>query len=176
MAKKSKEKERPSALPGLFKRGRASEWLTLAANIGVIIGLVLVILELNQNQTMMRAQTRHELSTTLVELLLESATNQQLSSVMYRASQGQEVTPEELYQFRMRSNALLRYWEDVHYQYRLGLYDEEEFSRQRLVWRNSLTTAPGFRKEWCDTRQWYSTEYAAEMDSMLPEGACAAAE
>lgn len=155
---------------------RIGQWLALGANVGVLIGLILVIMELNQNQTMMRAQTRHELASSLVDILMASATNEQLSTVMYRASGGQEVSPEELYQFRMRSNALLRYWENVHYQYRLGLYDEEEFSKQRLVWKRSLTTAPGFRQEWCGTRQLYSSEFAAEMDGMLEPGACPAVE
>jgi len=48
-----------------------------------------------------------------------------------RAGRGEQLTGDEQFQFRLRSNALFRYWEDVHYQYRLGLYDEEEYSRQK---------------------------------------------
>ena len=38
-----------------------TRWLTLGANAGVLIGLVLLIMELDQNRDLMRAQTRHEL-------------------------------------------------------------------------------------------------------------------
>jgi len=36
--------------------GTVNKWLTLSANIGVVIGLVLLILELNQNSALVRAQ------------------------------------------------------------------------------------------------------------------------
>lgn len=78
---------------------------------------------------MTRAQTRHQLSAGIVSLLFDTANNQQLADLMYRGPQGSQLTLTEEYQFDMRSNALLRYWEDVHYQYRMGLYDEEEFDR-----------------------------------------------
>ena len=103
------------------------QWIALAAaNGGTIVGLVMVIMQLQQNRTLMRAQVRHELATTIVDLLNSSASNSQLASVLRRTGRGEPLTEDEQFQFRLRSNALLRYWEDVHYQYRQGLYDEVE--------------------------------------------------
>ena len=97
---------------------RLTRWLTLYANVGVLIGIILVIVELDQNRKTMRAQTRHELSMGIVDLLQTPATNEQLADVMYRAAAGLELTPPEQLQYEMRTNALFRSWEDVHYQYR----------------------------------------------------------
>ena len=36
--------------------GRLNSWLTLGANIGVLIGIILILIELNQNADLMRAQ------------------------------------------------------------------------------------------------------------------------
>lgn len=36
-----------------------NSWLTLGANLGVLIGIILTLVELNQNATMMRGQTRN---------------------------------------------------------------------------------------------------------------------
>ena len=44
-------------------------WLTIGANLGVLIGLLLLIAELNQNRDMMRAQVRHDLAMGIVDLL-----------------------------------------------------------------------------------------------------------
>lgn len=152
--------------------GRLTRWLTLGANVAVLAGLALVIVELSQNREMMRAQTRHQVAAGIVDLLLVPAGNQQLADLMYRADTGGELTPQEEFQFTMRTNALLRYWEDVHYQYRVGLYDEVEFSRQREAWRSALHRSKGMRTYWCKVRTLYSPEYMSEMDKLLPEPEC----
>lgn len=168
----SLEQEPPVAERRVVTFEGFSGWLALGANIVTILGLLVVVVELNENRRMMRAQTRHELSANIVTLLLDTASNQQLAGVMYRGSQGAELTPAEHFQFDMRSNALLRYWEDVHYQYRMGLYDEEEFDRQRDAWRTTLRENQGFREYWCRVRALYSPSFADEMNRLLPSGAC----
>ena len=52
---------------------RLDRWLTLDANVGVLIGLGLVSYELVQNRELMRAQTRDQIATALVGLQIETA-------------------------------------------------------------------------------------------------------
>ena len=143
-------------------------WLTLGANLAVLLGIVLLIVELDQNREQMRAQTRHELSMGIVDLLQTPAENEQLADVLIRALAGESLSPAELFQFELRTNALFRYWENVHYQYREGLYDEVEFERQRNAWAASMKNAKITRDYWCRVRSRYSPQYAAEMDALLP--------
>jgi hypothetical protein len=149
-----------------------SGWFALGANIVTIIGLVVVVVELNQDQKVQRAQARHELSAAIVNVLMESADNQQLSDVIERAARGAQLTPTEQLQFEMRTNAILRYWEDVHYQYRMGLYDEEEFDRQRAAWSVTLRGSQGMRDYWCRVRTLYSPSFANELSRLLPSQSC----
>jgi hypothetical protein len=72
--------------------------------------------QLQQNRTLMRAQVRHQLAATIVDLLNTPASNSQLASLLRRGAAGEKLTDDEEFQFRLRSNALLRYWEDVHYE------------------------------------------------------------
>lgn len=95
---------------------RLAKWLTIGANLGVLLGLLLLIAELAQNREMMRAQIRHEMATGIVNLLQTPANNDQLAGVLLRGINGEELKPTELFQFELRTNALFRYWEDVHYQ------------------------------------------------------------
>lgn len=169
----SSQEQRPEPARRAVTFESLSGWFALGANLVTIAGLILVLLELDQNQKLTRAQTRHELSAGIVTLLLDTAENQQLSNVMYREAHGGPLTPSERYQFEVRSNALLRYWEDVHYQYRMGLYDEEEFDRQREAWSVTLRESQGFREYWCHVRARYSPSFANEMNRLLPPQACA---
>lgn len=144
-----------------------TRWLTLAANLAVLVGIGLLIVELQQNREQVRAQTRHELAMGIVDLLQTPASNPQLADVLYRAHAGEKLTPTEEFQFQLRTNALFRYWEDVHYQYRLGLYDDVEFERQRDAWQASMSNSPLARVYWCRVRSLYSPGFSAEMDGLL---------
>ena len=122
---------------------QTARWLSTLANVGVIVGIVLLVFELGQTRDLMRAQTRHDLSNSIVELLLVIAENPQLADVMHRGDAGEELSPAERYQYLTRSRALFRYWENVHYQYREGLYDRVEFDSQRDAWAGYLGASSG---------------------------------
>jgi len=151
---------------------KLTRWLSLGANLGVLAGIILLVVELDQNREMMRAQIRHELSMGIVDLLQTPANNEQLARVLYRAHAGEELTAEEQFQFELRTNALFRYWEDVHYQYRVGLYDETEFARQRDAWKASFAKSDRAQDYWCRMRSLYSPEFASELDSLIEGSAC----
>lgn len=140
--------------------------------MGVLIGILLLIVELNQNREMMRAQTRHDLAMGIVEMQHAAAENGELADIMRRASTGEELTPTEVLRHRLRLNSLLRYWEDVHYQYRLGLFDETEFSMQKEAWRSSFHGTPHLVKYWCETEDRYSGQFKLEIDELLPIDSC----
>ncbi len=57
-----------------------NRWLTLSANIGIVIGLILLIVELDQNRDMMRAQTRNVVAAETINLLTDIAYNDQYAA------------------------------------------------------------------------------------------------
>lgn len=151
---------------------RVTRWITIGANLAILVGLVLVLVELSQNRLMMRAQIRHDLSMGIVEMLNVPANNRQLSDVLYRAQTGEDLNGPDLFQFQLRTNALFRYWENVHYQYRLGLYDRAEFEKQRDAWQAFFASTPPGREYWCAVRTLYSLEFMTEMDQLMVDSQC----
>jgi len=151
---------------------RTSRWLATLGHLGVIVGLVLLVFELQQTRDLMRAQTRHDLSSSIVTLLLSIAENPELAHVMVRGDAGEELSPDEHYIYETRSRALFRYWENVHYQYRKGLYDPGEYASQRDAWAAYLGTSRGAASAWCGMRREFSPEFRAELDGVLPTTGC----
>jgi hypothetical protein len=151
---------------------RPARWLSLLANLGALVGILLIVVQLQQNRDLMRAQIRHDLAMGIVEMLNLPAGNAQLASVLRRGELGEPLTADEQFQFEVRSNALLRYWEDVHYQYRQGLYDEVEYSAQKQAWGATLRRSVGLATYWCKVRTLYSPLFRAELDALLAPGAC----
>ena len=121
---------------------------------------------------MMRAQTRYAVSQGIVDLLSLSAGNEQLASLLRRADSGEELTPDEYFQFQHRSFALFRYIENLHYQYQQGLFDEAEFLTQREAWKAYLNHSEAAVKAWCAFRHTVSPDFRAEIDGALERYTC----
>jgi hypothetical protein len=117
-------------------------------------------------------QTRNEISVGIVDLLSQVATDTQLAGLIRRADSGEVLTADEYVQYEHRSAAMFRYFENVHYQYRLGLYDETEFSKHKESWRSYFAVGKMRVALWCQYREITSAEFMAEIDSLLPTNSC----
>ena len=72
-----------------------NKWLALGANVAVLAGIGLLIFELQQNREIIRAQTRSQISSELTNLLSQVATDPELASLVRRADNGDDLTPDE---------------------------------------------------------------------------------
>ena len=161
-----------------MKVDRLNQWLTLAANLGVLAGILLLVFELGQNRDelaqnrqMIRAQTRNEVAVQLVDLMSHVAGDPELASILTRAWSGEELSATEVTQFNHRTIAMLRYFENVHYQYRQGLYDESEFETQQEAWRDYF--ANGVKEAfWCGYRHTLSPEFRTAFESLATVQPC----
>jgi hypothetical protein len=89
-----------------------NKWLNLAANTAVLIGIGLLVFELQQNRQMVRAQTRAEISSELTNLFSQVAGDPQLANLIRRANNGENLTPDEATQYGHPSAAMFRYFEN----------------------------------------------------------------
>ena len=150
---------------------RFNRWLTLGANLAVLVGLVFLVVEIKQNNDMMRAQTRNEISVQLVDLLSQVATSDELSSLLLRAESDESLSDEDEVQFQTRALAMLRYFENVHYQYRQGMYDEQEFSAQKEAWRRFMSIE-AYVSIWCSWKETFSSDFQVAFGALLAANSC----
>lgn len=140
--------------------------LQLLGNVGVVVGILLLVYELNQNRELMEAQTRHEIAQSIVEQLGELASDGDLADLARRARCGRLESGLEEDRYFSHVNSRLRYWEDAHFQYRRGLFDEAEFSAQREAWRAFIQ--PGATQEaWNRMKLSFSSEFVREIDALI---------
>ena len=138
----------------------------------MLVGILLLAYELNQNRQMMRAQTRTSLAQGVTDLVLTMASDEETSSLLARGEAGEDLTADEATRFRRFVIAQLRYHENVHYQYRIGLYDEGEFLAQRATWKNIVFSQKGNTDIFCSTRQNFSPAFVAEIEGLLTTYTC----
>jgi hypothetical protein len=154
-----------------MKKIDLGQTITILSNIGVLIGIVLLVFELNQSRQMMRAQTRTEIAQGSIDALNLRGTNGDVRDLWERASSEDGLPETERGQFSLLVSAVFRYHENVHYQYRLGLYDEAEFDAQRNAWRG-IYNQRGPAIVWCRNRNTFSPDFVAEINDLMTEFDC----
>ena len=155
-----------------LNKDELNRWLSLGANIGVVIGIVLLVVELSQNRDMIRAQTRNDLSWQVTDFLSRIATDEELSSLKRRAESGEDLTVEEEQRYSYHFFANIRIWENFHYQYRQGMFDDFEYQASRETWEKRAKMNKRFTKNWCSGFVNFSEEFKSEIDNLLDDNAC----
>jgi len=144
----------------------------LVSGVAVLVTLIYLIVQLRQNTATIRAQTRGLLtqqSIRVQSLLLE---NPHVAEVVAKSRKGEVLDDREELIDLTRCFVWFRHWENVHYQYRQGLYDEAEYLAQRraIAWRMNEGD-PALRRVWAGVKQRYSPDFVEEMESVIAEPA-----
>lgn len=151
---------------------RLNRWLALGANIGVLIGIILLVVELDQNRDMMRAQTQTEITAMNVAHSDVVAADAELADILRRARFGQELTPSDGVRYLYHASGTLEIWQHMYYQYEIGLFDQEEFAAQTRGFEMLATGSAGFRRIWCQFRPSSSEGFRGYLDEVYTELNC----
>jgi hypothetical protein len=152
---------------------RVSQGVQLAANLGVILSIMVLAYQIGEQRELMKAQNRTAAASEVIGLLVSEATDEGLVSAVRRSFDGEELSPDDRFRLDRISRAYFRFWENAHYQYRNGLYDETEFAVAREGWKYRLGR-PGVAAIWCDSVDRFSPEFVAEIERLLPSGSSCA--
>ena len=145
-----------------------NRWLGLLANLGVLVGIAFLAVEIQQNTNATKAQTRDALAQKQIELFLDIASDESSLALLRKgtASRSQEeLEPDEALGFLFLVQSNLRMWENEHYQYKAGLFDDDEFGPRLDRWR-VVARSPGRRWVWASVREGYSSEFRELMDDI----------
>lgn len=147
---------------------KTNKWLTLVANIAVVIGIMFLALELNQNSRMMQTQTRNAITASILDFQFDAETSGLRALAVKANEDPSTLTVEESRRVAQLYVSNLRLWENIHYQYRNGVFDEDEFNAERNSWRRLGERTPLLRGVYCQMKRFgsLSTAFVAEMDKL----------
>ncbi len=121
--------------------GKLNSWLTLGANIGVLIGLIILVVELDQNNDAVRAQIHQARSDNFESFMVELADTESLHPALtkFRSAGGtrdlsslQKLDADEKARIRTYYQGRLMGYDNLHFQYKNGFVDED-FYNVRVV-------------------------------------------
>ena len=121
------------------KDDSVNSWLTLSAYVGVVIGLILLLIELDQNSDLVRAQIHQARSDAHVWMKEDSADSEFLLPALekFRLAGGSKnmdamdamdaLTPIEAAHVKLSMEAAHQDYDNLFYQYQQGYLDEEYY-------------------------------------------------
>jgi hypothetical protein len=150
-----------------MKKIEFGQTIQILANIGVIAGIVFLAVELDQNNAQMTAQTRNNVAQSVIDNI-QMGMEPRLVTATLKLERGEPLTAEEDFLMGQLANATLRLWENTFYQYRVGLFDEEEIEADMVVWRE-LMQEDAFTDHWRERRSTYSRQFRDVIDNLIRE-------
>ena len=120
---------------------RLNQWLMIAANLGVLAGILFLAIEIEQNTTMTRAQTRDAMTEKQMAYYELVINNVEAENLVRRSGNISELdrTSDEFRKYVFIFLTQLRMWENELYQYRQGLFDTEEFQSRLYLWGDTMS-------------------------------------
>ncbi len=122
-----------------------NDWLNLAAKIGVIGGLIFLAIEINQNNELLRSETRQSLIANGVASL---TANLEHADVFARLGSWEALSAEDPLRLSFMYSLYMRNREFEYFQYMNGVLDEAswQFNQQVIVFNHSTELG----KKWWD--------------------------
>ena len=149
-----------------MKLDNLNKWLMLAANFGVIAGIMFLAVEIQQNNELLEAEARiNQLNTrnTTVNYIVE---NPAMTEVMHKLEIGENLTPKEETLLVWFLRDLFNRWEWQYQEYVSGFVQEESLNTD--AWDSWLNRSPIIKKVW-DGATGVSDEFRQYLEARITE-------
>jgi hypothetical protein len=148
---------------------KLNSWLTLGANVGVVIGLALLVYEINQNTEMMQAQINQNRTDTSMSEQQAVYNSDYVPALDVKIKNGEQLSDEELIRYDHIFRAFNRNMDNQLWQYDHGFLGENiPYSIRRAVRLVIAGNKLGIAA-WDETKQTFTSEYVAFVDNAIAD-------
>ena len=146
---------------------RLNRWLTLGANIGVLVGLLLLVAELRQTNSIAKAEAINVMtqnSYTILQMYREPRNIEALDRIK-EVGWGQLTSEEELLVSSVES-MVISHIQNAYIQHRLGVIDDEYFDA--VLWNLDQSLQYEWRRSfWENAKVSYTRKFRNFVDDRL---------
>jgi hypothetical protein len=147
---------------------KISDWLQVIGVFGVMLSLVFVGIEIRQSREIAIADVFQQKSALAVQVQQGFVSPELFSAAVRKLLSGEVLSPMEKGLLQFGQTPWFQYWENVHFQYEIGLLSEEAWQGSRNAMRNRLST-PIYQEWWESDRLNWRESFTSEVDTVLSE-------
>jgi len=146
-----------------------NKWLTLSANFGVVIGLILLIVEISQNTEMMRAQINQSRTDTAISEQQALFNSDYMPAILMKRNGGEQLSEEEMNRYRSHFRSGMRNQDNNLWQYNQGFLGENIPRSIRGFARTVIGGSEIGIKTWDSQKYSYTDEYVAFVEEAIAD-------
>ncbi len=143
---------------------RMHNWLTLGANFGVIVSLLLLAFEINQSTKATIAATSEGLTEHSLVFMTARLDSEVVARASFKQTDGQDLEEFEKHQLKLLQHINFRLFEGAYLQYRRGFYDESEWARYQRIISSLMRDDESAKNMWESTRGGWTEEFEKEVE------------
>jgi hypothetical protein len=168
----------PAHLHGLWKTAfkefdmttdRVNTWLSLGANVGVIVGLLFLAFEINQSTKATIAAASEGLTEQSLNFLSLRLDNETVARATFKQESGQELDQFEKFQLEMLQHVNFRLFESAFLQYQRGFYEASEWARYQRIIAANFRSNEAAQRMWERTKGGWTEDFENEVEAIRQE-------
>ena len=148
---------------------KVNKWLSLGANFGVVIGLVLLIVEIGQNTEMMRAQINQSRTDTAISEQQAVFNSDYIPALLAKRDKGEPFSDEEMIRYGTYFRSGNRNQDNNLWQYYQGFLGENTPRSIRGFARAVIGGSEIGIRTWDSQKYSYTDEYVAFIEDAIAD-------
>jgi len=146
-----------------------NRWLALGANIGVLVGIAFLIVEINQNTQATNSAARDASVGHTLNFFEQGMDNLVIARATFKRKSGTELDGFERSQLRLYQYYNFRIFENIYIQHKQGLFSDQEWDRFRTIIKRVLNKNEIALDMWNDKQGDWTEEFQTEVTDILSE-------
>ena len=146
---------------------RLNTWLSLTANVGVILGLIFLAVELGQNSDLMRVQINQSRADAAMASNESVFNSDYLPQILIKINFGEELSAEETIRYRAWFRASNRNQDNVLHQYLAGMLGGNSPRSVRDYVEHVIASSNQAREEWENQKVGFTDEFVALVEEVI---------
>lgn len=130
------------------KLDQINRWMMLAANFGVLLGILFLVFELRQNTIASRAEAASNYQDTFSEIELFIARDAEFAALLEAGRNGDDLSSVDHFRLTVFYGNVLRTWQNAHFQYGAGTLNKDLWLSIRSRFATILAEDRGLLEHW----------------------------
>jgi hypothetical protein len=147
---------------------KINDWLQVIGVFGIMLSLVFVGVEIRQSREIAIADVFQQKSALAIQVQQGLISPELFSATMTKMLSGEVLSPIEKGLLQFGQAPWFQYWENVHFQYEIGLLSEAMWQGSRNSMRSRLRN-PMYQEWWEGDRLNWRESFTKEVDMVLSE-------
>ena len=147
-----------------------NRWLTLAANIGVMAGIIFLAFELQQNTVATQLQAASNFQSSYTEIELSIYGNPEFAELLIKGREGEEVSGVDQLRLAVFYGGVIRQWQFNHFQYLSNALSDEIWQANQVFMTKIVRDDRGLLNHWRMNTREFSPAFNKMFESIIVEG------